>query len=392
MISYGFHKNHSSEAYNYCKGDIDDSVYLLYHKYFNWDKPRREIEHELSDKELLEQRLDEKSSLESIYEKTFSCKTDNVWILTLKLDFLVNMFHNKEIVQKKIVKKDTREKCRNMLKGHCKFGDKCRFSHEIDKEVPDINSHLNNFLFELEFRFPPTTQYPYEPPLIFLKTNAVLPPLVNLHICKRLYEEAKILAEDGVPCVYSITELLQNEEEIKQHLKEEINFIHPNQKLFDEKKFVDRPTMRPSHFTKGNVGRTHKKLLNLEQLRRDDKRLVESFLSRTRDEKYKKMLNARKDLPAWTLKKDILNTISQSPVVVVSGETGCGKSTQVPQFILDEWIKNYNTDNRHVEIVCTQPRRISAIGKHNFLTMLFYILQKLSTYGKGIVLCMKQLI
>ncbi|KAJ8936706.1 hypothetical protein NQ318_020318 [Aromia moschata] len=103
-------------------------------------------------------------------------------------------------------------------------------------------------------------------------------------------------------------------------------------------------------------------MLTLAELERDDKKIVEKFDVRVKDERYSKMLQTRKNLPAWNMKKDILNTINQSQVVVVSGETGCGKSTQVPQFILDEWISNYSKDSRHIEIVCTQPRRISAIG------------------------------
>ncbi|ALC40030.1 CG1582 [Drosophila busckii] len=63
----------------------------------------------------------------------------------------------------------------------------------------------------------------------------------------------------------------------------------------------------------------------------------------------------------------ILQLIESSSVVVVSGETGCGKSTQVPQFILDNWFfralnRAERTPMPHVEIICTQPRRISAIG------------------------------
>ena len=42
---------------------------------------------------------------------------------------------------------------------------------------------------------------------------------------------------------------------------------------------------------------------------------------------------------------------------LVSGETGCGKSTQVPQFVLDD-----PRTGQSCKIVCTQPRRISAIA------------------------------
>lgn len=40
------------------------------------------------------------------------------------------------------------------------------------------------------------------------------------------------------------------------------------------------------------------------------------------------------------------------------------KISQVPQFILDDWIINrsQSKDKPHINIICTQPRRISAIG------------------------------
>lgn len=51
---------------------------------------------------------------------------------------------------------------------------------------------------------------------------------------------------------------------------------------------------------------------------------------------------------------EILDAICHSSVVVIRGATGCGKTTQVPQYILDEYIKT----NRAAEcnIVVTQVR------------------------------------
>lgn len=47
-------------------------------------------------------------------------------------------------------------------------------------------------------------------------------------------------------------------------------------------------------------------------------------------------------------------------VVVVSGETGCGKTTQLPQYILESEIEAVR--GAACNIICTQPRRISAIA------------------------------
>ena len=52
--------------------------------------------------------------------------------------------------------------------------------------------------------------------------------------------------------------------------------------------------------------------------------------------------------------------IDNHQVTVISGETGCGKTTQVTQFILDNYIEIGK--GSACRIVCTQPRRISAIS------------------------------
>ncbi|KAM0916755.1 hypothetical protein ACQ4PT_010076 [Festuca glaucescens] len=75
---------------------------------------------------------------------------------------------------------------------------------------------------------------------------------------------------------------------------------------------------------------------------------------------YLKMLEARASLPIARLKKHFLQLLKENDVIVVSGETGCGKTTQVPQFILDDMIESELGGN--CNIVCTQPRRIAAIS------------------------------
>ncbi|XP_050079301.1 probable ATP-dependent RNA helicase spindle-E [Anopheles maculipalpis] len=55
-------------------------------------------------------------------------------------------------------------------------------------------------------------------------------------------------------------------------------------------------------------------------------------------------------------KELILKTIRENPVVVLQGATGCGKTTQVPQYLLEDAYKRREWCN----IVVTQPRKIAA--------------------------------
>ncbi|CAK1587025.1 unnamed protein product [Parnassius mnemosyne] len=73
---------------------------------------------------------------------------------------------------------------------------------------------------------------------------------------------------------------------------------------------------------------------------------------------YKRLLKFREILPTYKKSEEILSLINNNQVVVISGETGCGKSTQIPQLILDEAIKNNKGAN--IKILVTQPRRIAA--------------------------------
>ncbi|KAJ4838975.1 hypothetical protein Tsubulata_017379 [Turnera subulata] len=73
-----------------------------------------------------------------------------------------------------------------------------------------------------------------------------------------------------------------------------------------------------------------------------------------------KMLEFRRSLPSHKEKDALLKAISENQVVVVSGETGCGKTTQLPQYILEAEIEAAR--GAFCNVICTQPRRISAMS------------------------------
>lgn len=73
-----------------------------------------------------------------------------------------------------------------------------------------------------------------------------------------------------------------------------------------------------------------------------------------------KIMEFRMSLPAYKEKDAILSVIANNQVVIISGETGCGKTTQIPQYILESEIEA--TRGAMCNIICTQPRRISAMS------------------------------
>uniref|UniRef100_A0A665UWD4 ATP-dependent RNA helicase DHX29 n=1 Tax=Echeneis naucrates TaxID=173247 RepID=A0A665UWD4_ECHNA len=75
----------------------------------------------------------------------------------------------------------------------------------------------------------------------------------------------------------------------------------------------------------------------------------------------KSSLGEREQLPVFQHRHRVLEALKRHPVVVVAGETGSGKSTQIPQFLLEELLTGGKVA-QPCNIVVTQPRRISAIS------------------------------
>ncbi|BFZ19925.1 hypothetical protein BsWGS_22965 [Bradybaena similaris] len=77
------------------------------------------------------------------------------------------------------------------------------------------------------------------------------------------------------------------------------------------------------------------------------------------DQNLRQMMEKRAQLPVHGSCEHILEQIRDNPVTLIRGETGCGKTTQVPQFILDQLINC--GQGAQCNIIVTQPRRISAV-------------------------------
>lgn len=74
--------------------------------------------------------------------------------------------------------------------------------------------------------------------------------------------------------------------------------------------------------------------------------------------RFQKMLKLRQQLPIWDHREQVLNTVNAHPITILCAETGAGKSTQVPSFLL----QNRLSAGKDCKILVTQPRRISAIS------------------------------
>jgi ATP-dependent helicase HrpA len=86
-----------------------------------------------------------------------------------------------------------------------------------------------------------------------------------------------------------------------------------------------------------------------------EKKLQGSARIRERRARIRPAVSYPRELPITARKDEIVEALRENRVVIISGETGCGKSTQIPKMCLEA--------GRGVagRIACTQPRRIAAV-------------------------------
>ncbi|KAI3406438.2 hypothetical protein KGF56_000919 [Candida oxycetoniae] len=69
----------------------------------------------------------------------------------------------------------------------------------------------------------------------------------------------------------------------------------------------------------------------------------------------------RRNLPAFTVKDDVVTTIRDNQVTIIIGETGSGKTTQLTQYLFEAGFASIGGEGSEKKVIaCTQPRRVAA--------------------------------
>lgn len=273
--------------------------------------------------------------------------------------------------------------------------------------------------YELEIRFPKGNRYPFQAPIVAFSTNdECVGGAGRLTVTERLYGEALSAAESNEPVVYTLITLCEDEAAMKELLAVSHHKYNTpplilaatapsvtpaksksvrnsdrsngseeyrsnsnrrtapanNNKTLDYKDTADTEELDERDEEDEDIAvplenesyvNLRKKMVNkhnmkMDNLLQENGKLCKDFQKKQSSRRFRSMLEQRRNLPAWQEQDTILAQLEGCQVLVVSGMTGCGKTTQIPQFILDASLRG--SAGQVANIICTQPRRISAIS------------------------------
>ena len=88
----------------------------------------------------------------------------------------------------------------------------------------------------------------------------------------------------------------------------------------------------------------------------NNKNMIQPRKFHTTSRSYMSIKEQRESLPIFQLKPQIMKMIHENRILVVIGETGSGKTTQITQYLVEADYAKYG------KIGCTQPRRVAAMS------------------------------
>jgi ATP-dependent RNA helicase DHX57 len=221
-----------------------------------------------------------------------------------------------------------------------------RPSPEMCRIELDIKQQGKRLILQARKPFGP---YPAVVPIITFE--AAIPAYIRLSIIRQalLYAETSCI---GMPMIYDIVDWVQqNSGEI---------FKNPG-RLTDVSSGLAAADHTEEQQSRKNTrkGRA-RRAIDWTPATPASQKILSQWQNRQTTPGQQKMMGVRQALPAWRLREDIIKTVNKCQVTIISGETGSGKSTQSVQFVLDDLIQRQL--GAVANIICTQPRRISALG------------------------------
>ncbi|KAJ2696117.1 putative ATP-dependent RNA helicase ucp12 [Coemansia sp. IMI 209128] len=191
----------------------------------------------------------------------------------------------------------------------------------------------------LEFWIPGDGSYPeIRPPSVTVSSD-LMPAFLKLHVARMIDHR---MAKDGMPVLFDVVSMV--DDSIEEWLERPPLLAELMRGIAVESPApIAKAPGKPAHRDRGPGPWSS---------------AVKAFALVAKTEAYQTMQRGRALLPAAKVATELVALMRAHRCMVVSGATGCGKTTQVPQFILDDGLRT----NTPTNIVCTQPRRISALG------------------------------
>lgn len=169
------------------------------------------------------------------------------------------------------------------------------------------------------------------------------------------YSTSSISTTDFIQLTWDNINAANNNNEIKSNRVMQIN----NNQAKSNSQTNNNYNSRSNNNNNNNNNSYSIKLNPIEE----SKYMYDKYHEKMENSPNKTIENTRTNLPVFQHKDHILELISKNQVILISGETGCGKTTQIGQYLLNHSILSKNSGN--ISIICSQPRRIAAIGVCN---------------------------
>lgn len=105
-----------------------------------------------------------------------------------------------------------------------------------------------------------------------------------------------------------------------------------------------------------NNGQSSPKKMKLTENPRNNFKSLGTYNNNNKNRTKLSIQDQKKKLPVYEQRNKLLERIRRHPTLIIIGDTGCGKSTQIPQYILSARLQENG------KIAVTQPRRVAAIS------------------------------